>query len=119
MRKLLIQPQARVDLLEIWHHIAKDSRDAANRVTEELETAIRQLIEMPGMGHRRADVRNPAYRFWTVYSYVIGYRYDEQTLTVVRILHGPAELPTAVQPEALISRRLLRHQAARMVKWRA
>jgi hypothetical protein len=24
MRKLLVQPQARLDLLEIWHHVAQD-----------------------------------------------------------------------------------------------
>ncbi len=41
MRKLLIQPQARVDLLEIWHYIAKDNGAAANRVTDELEANIR------------------------------------------------------------------------------
>src|SRR4051812_409574 len=88
MRKLLIMPQARVDLLEIWHHIAPDSIDAANKVADRLDAAIRGLVEMPGKGHRRADVRPPHYRFWSVYSYVIAYRYDEQTLTVVRVVHG-------------------------------
>jgi antitoxin ParD1/3/4/toxin ParE1/3/4 len=88
MRKLLIQPQARVDLLEIWHYIASDSIEAANRVEEKLETAIHGLVEMPGKGHTRADVRNPDYRFWTVYSYVIACRYDDRTLTVVRVVHG-------------------------------
>lgn len=80
MRRLLIQPQARVDLLEIWHYIARDSRDIANRVSEELEAAIRQIQRMPGIGHFRQDVPDPQYRFWSVYSYIIGYRYDDETL---------------------------------------
>jgi plasmid stabilization system protein ParE len=88
MRRLLIQPQARVDLLEIWFYIAKNSRDAANRVSDKIDAEIRELLEMPGKGHTRADVKNPHYRFWSVYSYVIAYRYDEKTLTVIRVVHG-------------------------------
>jgi plasmid stabilization system protein ParE len=88
MRKLLIQPQARVDLLEIWHHIGRDSITAANRVGAALDAAIVDLAGMPGMGHTRVDVRDTGYRFWHVYSYVIAYRYDDTTLTVVRVVHG-------------------------------
>jgi toxin ParE1/3/4 len=88
MRRLFIQPQARVDLLEIWHHIAGDSITAANRVGEKLDKEIRGLLRMPGKGHTRKEVTNPHYRFWTVYSYVIAYRYDDATLTVVRVVHG-------------------------------
>ena len=71
MRKLLIQPQAGVDLLEIWHHIAGDDLAAANRVGERLERAIRDLVAMPGKGHTRSDVGVAHYRFWSVHSYVI------------------------------------------------
>lgn len=92
MRKLLIQPKARVDLLEIWHHIAQDNLSAANRVSQKLDEAIRRLADMPTKGHRRADVRHPDYRFWTVYSFVIAYRFDEQTLSVVRVVHGRRNL---------------------------
>ncbi len=88
MRKLLIRPQARLDLLEIWHHIADDNLDAANRVGERIDSAITGLAEMPGKGHQRSDVKNPKYRFWSVYSYVIAYHYDATTLTVVRVVHG-------------------------------
>jgi plasmid stabilization system protein ParE len=88
MRKLLIQPQARVDLLEIWRYVAQDDLKAANRVSERIEQAIRSLVDIPGKGHTRADVRAPHYRFWSVYSYVIAYRYDDEKLTVVRVVHG-------------------------------
>jgi plasmid stabilization system protein ParE len=88
MRKLLIRPQARLDLLEIWHLIAKDSVEAANRVAGKLDSAIRDLVEMQGKGHNRADVRNNSYRFWSVYSYIIAYRFDDKTVTVMRVVHG-------------------------------
>jgi plasmid stabilization system protein ParE len=88
MRKLLIQPQARLDLLEIWHYIARDNARAANRVGERLDAQILELLAMPGKGHPRADVKSSRYRFWGVYSYVIAYRYNDTTLTVVRVVHG-------------------------------
>ena len=92
MRKLRIRPQARLDLLEIWHHIAADGVTAADRVVGELDRAIRELPEMPGKGHRRADVGDARYRFWCVFSYLIAYRYDDQSLTVVRVVHGRRKL---------------------------
>ena len=88
MRKLQIRPQGRVDLLEIWHHIAQDNIAAANRVGDEIDAAIRGLCEMPGKGHFRKDVTLPGYRFWTVYSYVIAYRFDNDSVTVIRVVHG-------------------------------
>jgi len=43
---------------------------------------------MPGMGHQRADVSNPRYRFWPVGNYVIAYRVERSTLIVVRVVYG-------------------------------
>jgi len=54
-RKILFKPQARVDLLEIWHYIANDSVAAANKVSDKIELAIRGLAEMPGKGHTGRD----------------------------------------------------------------
>ena len=88
MRRILIQPQARVDLLEIWHYIAPQSISAADKVIEKLKEGIDGLAQMPGKGHQRADVRNRRYRFWSVYSYVIGYLYDEETISIARVVHG-------------------------------
>ena len=62
-KKLRIEPQARVDLLEIWHYIANDSLEAATRMVEKLEAEIRGLLPMPGKGHARTDVRDPRLRF--------------------------------------------------------
>ena len=47
-KKLRIEPQARVDLLEIWHYIAKDSLEAATRMVEKLEAEIRDSQRAPG-----------------------------------------------------------------------
>jgi toxin ParE1/3/4 len=92
MRKLLIKPQARLDLLEIWHYIARESVPTAIRIGDELDAAIRGLAEMPGKGHTRTDVKDARVRFWSVYSYMIAYRYDENTITIVRVVHGRRDL---------------------------
>jgi len=88
MRAAFIQSQARLDLLEIWHYIAPNSISAANKVIDRIHQEINGLAEMPGKGHRRADVRNAGYRFWRVYSYMIAYIFDDKTITIIRVVHG-------------------------------
>ena len=94
MRKLLIQPQAKADLSEIWHYIAAQSPTAADKVGQKLDDALQGLLSMPGKGHKRNDVKDPQYRFWSVYSYIIVYRYDDTSLTVIRVIHGRRNLRT-------------------------
>jgi toxin ParE1/3/4 len=88
MRELRIKPRARLDLLEIWLYIAKDSVPTAIRIGDEIEAAIRGLSEMPGKGHLRTDVKDPRVRFWSVYSYIIAYRFDQAKITILRVVHG-------------------------------
>lgn len=76
------------DLEKIWLHIASDNPDAADRVDEELHSAMKMLAMMPGMGHRRSDVEDSRYRFWKVFSYLIAYRVERSVLIVVRVIHG-------------------------------
>lgn len=56
------------DLNRIWDFIARDSPTAADRVEEEIHAEIQKLASSPGIGHARADVSDPRYRFWSVYS---------------------------------------------------
>lgn len=77
-----------MDLLETWHFIAQHSIDNANKVTDAIDAAVRDLQTMPGIGHRRDDVRDLSYRFWAVYSYIIAYRFNDEALTIVRVIHG-------------------------------
>jgi len=80
------------DLDRIWRHIAADSSTAANRVEDELHSAMKLLAEFPGMGHRRQDAKDDRHLFWGVYSYLIVYRIEGNTLLVVRVVHGARDL---------------------------
>lgn len=81
-------PEARLDLLEIWEHIAADNLDAADRVEQEIKEAISMLAMNPGLGHLRRDLTSKPVRFWPIYSYLIIYDLDARPLEVVRILSG-------------------------------
>jgi plasmid stabilization system protein ParE len=72
-------PQATEDLDAIWWFIAKDNRDAADRVEMEIIATCRRLAKHPLMGTRRQDITPLAVRFWTLpkfSNYVIVYRAD-------------------------------------------
>ncbi|HEX8914645.1 MAG TPA: type II toxin-antitoxin system RelE/ParE family toxin [Humisphaera sp.] len=73
---------------EIWSHVARDNIPAADKLENDLHAAMRMLERMPGAGHRRADVRDERYRFWSVGPYVIAYRTERRSIVVVRVVHG-------------------------------
>jgi plasmid stabilization system protein ParE len=89
---LVVTRTAEKEIIGIWKCIADDCVDAADKVCDELEAAMQMLCEMPGMGHPRSGVKNPAYRFWPVYSYLIVYRVSGEKLTVSRVIHGARNL---------------------------
>jgi len=83
-----LHPEARLDLDDIWEHIAADSLPAADRVVAEVLSAIRALVPFPGQGHRRPDLTSLPLRFIPVREYPIAYAPDEKPLWVVAIVHG-------------------------------
>lgn len=88
-------PQAIEDLDAIWSFIAKDNREAADRVETEIIATSRRLAKHPLMGTKRQDITPLPVRFWTVTrfpNYVIVYRPDTVPLQVVAILHGKQDL---------------------------
>jgi antitoxin ParD1/3/4/toxin ParE1/3/4 len=86
--RYVLTRRARVDVQQIWNYVAEESVDAADRIARELRLAMIGLADMPGKGHRRSDVRNARYRFWSVYSYVIAYYPDTKPIQIVRVIHG-------------------------------
>lgn len=97
MRQIQFTRRAQRDLVEIWEYIARDNPDAADRVIGAMRDAVRLLAEHPGIGHPRADVSDPRYRFWRVYSYLLAYRATDETLLVIRIVHGARDLRRALR----------------------
>lgn len=81
------------DLLEIADHLAGDDLVLAERILEDLESAMRLLAERPGMGHARGDLHDdPDLRFWPVHRYLIVYRSRSGPLEIVRIVHASRDV---------------------------
>lgn len=96
MSRFVLTPSARQDLDEIEEYITQDSPNAARRVMLELQAAMQRLAEFPNLGHRRADVEDPRYRFWVVYSYLIVYIPDTSPLRIIRVVSGYRDLPVVL-----------------------
>jgi len=90
---------AQADLLALADFIANESVDAAERVVEDLDKAMRGLAEMPGKGHVREDLtREPGVLIWAVGRYLVVYRQDARLLEVLRILHGSRDVGRELGP---------------------
>ena len=92
MIRALATPEARADLRAIWEYIADVNIEAADRVLDQIEEAFNRLADMPGIGHFRLDFLDRRYRFYTVYSYVIAYRWEAQPIEIIAVIHGARNL---------------------------
>jgi toxin ParE1/3/4 len=81
-RRFVLTPEARADLIEIWSYISEDGIDAPDRALARIDDAFRRLAQTPGMGHYREDLADSRHRFWTLYSYVIAYRWETKPLQI-------------------------------------
>ncbi|MDB5332956.1 MAG: parE1 3 4, toxin ParE1/3/4 [Phycisphaerales bacterium] len=79
------------DGAEIWHYIAYDSPEAADRLLDLFNQKIKLLSESPGMGAMRDELA-PSLRSFPVGSYLIFYRPIPSGIEVVRIIHGARNL---------------------------
>ena len=93
MARLTISAHARTDLREIHAYIAKDNPEAARRLLERLRAKTRTLLQMPGMGRSREDLRPGLFSF-PVGRYVLFYCPQPGGIVLVRVLHGSRDVPT-------------------------
>jgi toxin ParE1/3/4 len=87
MLKLIISPQAREDLFDIWFYIAEDSTVNADRFIDKLAKKYRWLTEVPKAGVKRNDLAKNL-RCFPLDKYMLYYIVSEKTLELVRVLHG-------------------------------
>src|SRR5512132_1063410 len=57
MRRVVFGKLAQRDVDAIWRYVARDSIDAAEKVVDQVERAIRQLAEQPGAPAPRTGVK--------------------------------------------------------------
>jgi toxin ParE1/3/4 len=91
MTRVVLTDSARQDQLEIWLYIAADNPDAADRLLDEIDEALRLLAGAPGLGRVRDDIA-PELRYFPVGNYLILYEAQLDGITVVRVVHGARHL---------------------------
>ena len=57
-------PEAEIDLDDIWEFISQDTLRAADKVTEDILSALSALVSSPHMGHWRPRLTSRPVRFW-------------------------------------------------------
>jgi toxin ParE1/3/4 len=92
MKRLVLAPAARDDLLAIGLYIAEDNPDRAETFVAELEAKAREVAERPLSFQQRGDI-SPGLRAAIHGRYLILFRDLENEVRVVRILHGARDLP--------------------------
>lgn len=88
-------PRARHDLLDAVRWIAKDNQRAAEGLRDAVVDAAHRIGEHPGIGAMRLELADEPVRFLplTGFPYVIVYDAAEVPPLILRVLHGPRDLP--------------------------
>jgi plasmid stabilization system protein ParE len=78
VKPYLVAPEAEDDLRKIWRYLLEEAGlTIADRIQGELVDAFESLADLPGKGHKRADLTNRDVLFFSVYQYLIVYRNAE------------------------------------------
>lgn len=78
---------ARRDLLDIWLYIAEHDPAAADRLLTEIGAIFSHLAYYPRIGRERTEIE-PGIRSLAVRSWVVLYRYADDVVDIVRVVHG-------------------------------
>lgn len=87
--------QADEDLISIWLQIAQDDPAAADRVLDAIERRWQQLAGFPYSGIARDDIA-PGIRHLVAGHYLTLYRITDETVMIIRVLHGRRRIDTAM-----------------------
>src|SRR5436190_23675456 len=87
MSRCRLSRASRDDLREILDYIASDSPYAARVVNERIEQTFRMLAQNPHAGRARPELA-PEMRSFPTGSNVIFYRFSQNEVFIVRILHA-------------------------------
>jgi toxin ParE1/3/4 len=95
-RRILIHEDASLDLHEHCNYLAQNSRDTAFHFFDAARQTFATLARMPGMGNlyeSEEDIINV--HKWAIKGFkkhLIFYRYDDETLEILRIIHATRDL---------------------------
>ena len=95
--RILIYEDATLDLHEHSNYLAQNNRDSAFRFFDAARQTFAALARMPGIGQRYESEEEDIVNIhkWAVKGfrqYIIFYRYDDETLEILRIVYATRDL---------------------------
>ena len=90
--KVVLSPQARADLREIFLYIAKDNPAAARLVLTRIRERVAELKDNPHLG-RPGRVPGTRELIIAKTSYLIPYQVRGDSLQILRVYHGSRQWP--------------------------
>jgi toxin ParE1/3/4 len=95
--KLVLSPAAKRDLKEISVYTLKQwGIEQADRYTYQLENALKTAAENPYLGAAFTDIRH-GYRKIIVETHRVYYRVENDSVTIIRILHQSRDSGPLIQ----------------------
>jgi toxin ParE1/3/4 len=93
MKEVHFTPAAMHDLTDIYEYIARDNEIAAVSTLDGLFRHAEILSESPHLGRNRDEDLRQGVRSLPVGNYTLFYRVLDETVEVLRVLHGSRDLP--------------------------
>ena len=89
-----VAQRAEADLDDIWLYVAKESSsiEIANRLIDTLTDRFFTLARFPYMGRSHEEDFGSGYRSLPVGEYVIVYYVENESVLVLRVVHGRRQL---------------------------
>jgi addiction module RelE/StbE family toxin len=92
MAVLLFARLAKIDLLDAWEYIAKESLVSADHVFDVIQSEAEMLLTQPLMGRARPELGNGVRSWPTSTPYILFYLVTGDGITVLRVLHHARDL---------------------------
>ena len=98
--RVIWSPRARLDLSEIWLYLSEQaSNEIADAQATKIQNVGRSLGRNPLRGRSRDELRR-GLRSVLVQPYLVFYSVVDQTVEIVRVLHGWRDLPAALRVDS-------------------
>jgi toxin ParE1/3/4 len=90
--RLIWTRRATLDLAEIRLYIARNNPAAASRVAARIGQAVARLVDHPNLGRSGREMGTRELVV-TRTRYVVAYRIDQESVTVLAVIHGARQWP--------------------------
>lgn len=96
MNRIVVTNDAASDLDDIWSYIYDESKNAADRLIDNIIERFSTLAQFPEMGRERSDILT-GMRSFRVGRYFIFYRQIEDGIEILRVLHSARDIDALFQ----------------------